>query len=177
MEKKILMIMVSLMVVAIVVVATVMIATGGARSTGGFTKLLNSLENDTPSVTYGQYLSMPSDWELGDRKTVSDTIVDMDPRSEWYEGGITIYTVRLYFMYIDDKWADDEAGVMFYVPSTEHHDGWMQVSHGMFWLDVSSPDNISDIYNIGDTIELWTDLEINDANDGELSFSEWLLGD
>jgi len=177
MERKILTIMVALVVVAIVVVATVMIATGGARTAGGFTKLFNQLENDTPSVTYGQYLAFPDDWDLGDVKKVSDTIVDLDPRDEEVLGGITVYTVRLYFIYIDDKWADEESGVLFYVPSTEHHDGWMTVNHGMIWVDVSSPENISEKYNIGDNIELMTDLEYNDDNDGELSFSEWLLAD
>jgi hypothetical protein len=174
MEKKIITIMVALVVVAVVVVATVMIATGGARTAGGFTKLLNDLENESPSVTYGQYLSLPDDWEEGDVKVVSDTIVDMDPRGYTVLGGITVYTVRLYFVYIDDQWADEEDGSLFYVPSTEHHDGYIAVNHGSFWLDVSSPENISESYTIGDVIELKTDLEYND---GELSFSSWLLAD
>ncbi len=177
MEKKILTIMAVLIVVAAIVVAFVMVAAGGVRTAGGFTRLFNDLENETPSVTYGQYLSLPDDWNEQDSKTVSDTIVDMVPLREEVIGGITIHTVRLYFVYIDDKWADDESGVGFYVPSTEDgSSGYIYVSHGMFHIDVSSSENIVEDYNIGDVITLKTVLELNEDNDGELSFSSWLLG-
>jgi hypothetical protein len=127
-------------------------------------------------VTYDQYLTFPSDWEEQDQKVVSDTIVDMDPRSVETLGGVTVYTVRLYFVYQDDKWADPESGILFNVPSDEHHEGWLQVNHGMFWVDVSSPENVGENYDIGDVIELQTVLVVSDES-GELSFGSWLLAD
>ena len=176
MEKKILTIMVALIVVAAIVVAFVMIAAGGMKTAGGFTSLFNKLENPTPSVTYGEYLEFPDDWEEQDRVTVSDTIIDMDPRGEEAPGGVTVYTVRLYFVYIDDKWANPESGSLFYVPSAEdHRDGYITVSHGLFWVDVSSTENIAAQYDIGDVIELKTVLEINEDNSNTLSFGTWLL--
>ncbi len=177
MERKILTIMVALMVVAAIVVAFVMIAAGGVRTAGGFTKLFNELENANPSVTYDQYLKFPSDWEAQDIKTVSDRIVDMYPRSEIVEGGVTVYTVRMYFVYEDDKWASAESGILFNVPSTEHGDEYISVNHGLFWIDVSSPENLSELYDIGDVIEVQTVLLPNDDNNGELSFGDWLLAD
>lgn len=176
MERKILTIMAVLIVVAAIVVAFVMVAAGGVRTAGGFTKMFNGMENDTPSVTYGQYLSLPDDWDVQDSKTVSDTIVDMVPLREEVYGGIPIHTVRLYFVYIDDKWADEESGVSFYVPSTEDgSNGYIYVSHGLFHIDVSSSENIVENYDIGDVITLKTVLELNENNDGELSFGSWLL--
>lgn len=176
MEKKILTIMVALIVVAAIVVAFVMIAAGGMKTAGGFTSLFNKLENTTPSVTYGVYLEFPDGWEEQDKVTVSDTIVDIDPRSEDVTGGVTVYTVRLYFIYIDDKWADPASGSLFYVPSDEdHRDGYITVSHGLFWIDVSSPENIAVEYDIGDVIELKTVLLANQDNGNTLSFGSWLL--
>ena len=177
MERKILTIMVALMVVAAIVVAFVMIAAGGVRSAGGFTKLFNELENPSPSVTYDQYLKFPSDWEAQDIKTVSDRIVDMYPRGEVVEGGVTVYTVRMYFVYEDDKWASPDAGIFFNVPSTEHGDEYIEVNHGLFWVDVSSPEDISEMYDVGDVIEIQTVLVPNEYNSGELSFGDWLLAD
>jgi hypothetical protein len=177
MEKKILTIMVALIVVAAIVVAFVMIAAGGMKTAGGFTNLYNDLENPNPSVTYGMYLEFPDDWEEQDSVVVSDTIVDMDPRGEELIGGVTVYTVRLYFVYIDDKWSDPEDGSLFYVPTVEHSSGYITVNHGQFWLDVSSPENIAAQYDIGDVIELKTVLEVNEDNSNTLSFGSWLLSD
>ncbi len=175
MEKKILTIMVALIVVAAIVVAFVMIAAGGMKTAGGFTSLFNKLENPNPSVTYGEYLEFPDDWEALDIVTVSDTIVDIDPRDEDITGGVTVYTVRLYFVYIDDKWSDPEEGSLFYVPTTEHSSGYFSVNHGLFWLDVSSPENIAATYDIGDVIELKTALVVNEDNSNTLSFGSWVL--
>lgn len=177
MEKKILTIMVALIVVAAIVVAFVMIASGGMKTAGGFTKLFNELENPNSTELYDIQLEFPDDWKVQDVKTVSDTIVDMDPRGESVIGGITVYTVRLYFVYIDDKWADPQSGILFFVPSTDYSSGYIQVSHGLFAIDVSSPDDISKNYDIGDVIELQTVLEVNDFNNGELSFGNWILAD
>lgn len=175
MEKKILTIMVALMLVAAIVVAFVMIAAGGIRTEGGFTRLFNELENPNPTVTYDQYLEFPADWKVQDIKTVSDMIQDMYPRGEELSGGITVYTVRMFFVYEDDKWADPDYGTLFNVPSTEHSGEYIQVNHGLFWVDVSSTENLAESYNIGDVIEIQTVLVANDDNDGELSFGDWLL--
>lgn len=177
MEKKILTIMVALIVVAAVVVAFVMIAAGGIGTAGGFTKLFNELENPNPGSNYEAELEFPDDWKEQDVKEVSDTIADMDPVREEFYNGVTVYTVRLYFNYLDDKWADPESGILFYVPSADHGSGYITVSHGLFWVEVSSTVDIMDEYDIGDVIELQTVLEVNENNDNELSFGNWLLSD
>lgn len=175
MERKILTIMVALMLVAAIVVAFVMIAAGGIKSEGGFTKLFNELQNPSPSVTYDQYLKCPSDWQAQDIKTVSDRIQDMVPMGEELSAGITVYTVRMYFVYEGDKWADPDLGMLFNVPSTDRGGEYIQVNHGLFWVDVSSTEDIAESYDIGDVIEIQTVLEANEDNDGELSFTDWLL--
>ncbi len=177
MEKKILTIMVALMLVAAIVVAFVMIAAGGTRSAGGFTRLFNDLENPSTTVTYDQYLEFPADWEAQDIKTVTDTIQDMSPRGEELVGGVTVYTVRMYFVYSSDMWADPALGILFNVPSTEHGGEYIQVNHGLFWIDVSSTVDLAETYEIGDDITVQTVLIPNSDNDGELSFSDWLLAD
>ena len=174
MEKKILTIMVALVVVATLMVAVVLIAAGGIRSAGGFTKLFDNLENPTSSVTYEQVLEMPDGWELDDKISVSDRIVDMyQTGTTVVSSSITIYHTVLHFEYISDKWTDPEQGTSFYVPGLEHN-GYIHVVHGHFSLSVSSAVNLSAEYSVGDVIGLETKLIIN--ND-VLSFDEWSVSD
>lgn len=172
MDRKILSIMMALVVVAIIVVAFVTVAAGGIRSSGGFTKLFDQLENPTPSVTYQQYLRLPSAWTVEDTKVVSDRIVDMYLSSTTTIGATTIYTHVLYFTYIGDKYTDAERGTMFYVPSSTHHLGYLPVNHGLFSLSVSSSANLSEEYSIGDVISLKTTLV---ADGSLLAFGSWSL--
>lgn len=174
MEKKILTIMVVLVVVAAIVVAFVMIAAGGVRTAGGFTKLFDDLENPNPSVTFHQYLDLPNDWSINDRKVVGDTIVDMYLDYTTTVGSTTIYVHVLYFVYIGDMWTDSEQGTSFYVPTSTSHSGYLMVDHGRFSLSVSSASNLSEDYSIGDVIELQTTLV---DNLGVLSFGSWSLAE
>ncbi|MBE0518206.1 MAG: hypothetical protein IH630_03130 [Thermoplasmata archaeon] len=175
MEKKILTIMVVLVVAATLMVAVVMIAAGGIRSAGGFTKLFDELENSTASVTYNQYLTMPDGWELGNKKSVSDRIVDMYQTNTYTIGSSTIYITMLYFTYMSDKWTDPNEGTSFYVPYLNgEHNGFLHVSHGQFRLTVSSATNLSAEYAIGDVIGLETTLV---ENDNVLSFGTWIVSD
>lgn len=173
MEKKIITIMVALIIVAAAVVATIVITAGGTGSAGGFTKTFDKLVNPEVSVTFNQRLSLPDDWEPGDTIRVSDRIVDMYLYSTDTILGTTVYTVTLYFVYMGEKWTDEGAGTYFYVPSTQHHDGWMSVNHGLFWLRVSSPTNIAADYSIGDVIGLKTALDYYDET--RLAFHTWSL--
>lgn len=173
MEKKIITIMLVLIIVAASVVGAIVIAAGGSGSAGGFTKLFDKLENPDVNSTFNQYLKLPNSWELGDKMDVSDRIVDMYLYSTNTIGGTTVYTVTLYFVYMGDEWTDDGAGTYFSVPSTQHHNGWMTVNHGLFWLRVSSPTNIAAEYSIGDVIELESTLEYYDQT--RLAFGNWLL--
>jgi hypothetical protein len=170
MEKKILAIMVSLMVVAALVVAFVLIAAGGIRSAGGYTKLFDSLTY-TGDATYNQYLEIPSDWNLGDTKTVSDTIVDMS-YSRHTVAQTSIYITTLYFVYIGDQWTEPARGTSFFVPSDADYGGYMHIDHGQFSVTVSSATNLSHEYSIGGTITLET--TIVDA-DGTVAFGEWAV--
>jgi hypothetical protein len=151
-----------------------MIAAGGIGTAGGFTKLFNELENPNANTCYDVTLEFPDDWAEQDVKKVSDRIVDMDPRGEEIVNGVYVYTVRLYFVYEDDKWADPESGILFYVPSADHGGGVIDVRHGLFWVDASWTENIAANYDIGDVITLKTVLVYN----GDvLSFGNWLVVD
>jgi hypothetical protein len=167
MEKKILMIMVSLVVVAVLVVAFVMIASGGLARAGGFTKLFDRLVNDE-DTTYNQRLKLPDSWDVGDVKTVSDTILDM--RYDEEDRG---YMTTIWFAYTGDEWNDPEQGTQFRVPDRSG-DAWIVVSHGLFSIDVWSTTNISAKYDIGDTITIECELVTNAYN--YLAFDEeWAL--
>jgi hypothetical protein len=179
MEKKIIGIMLSLVVVAVVVVAVVMVAAGGFKKSGGFTRLFDSLDY-SGNLTYQQWLEIPDDWEVGDQKRVSDTIVDM------YHYRTTIqqtyvYITTLYFVYIGDKWTDPEDGTWFRVPNSDSHgdSNWIIVNHGLFSIQVSSATNLSAAYDIGDVIELETTIVIanDDSSDGTLAFGLWAVAD
>ena len=179
MEKKIIGIMLSLVVVAIVVVAIVMVAAGGFKKSGGFTKLFDSLDY-SGDLTYRQELEIPSEWEVGDVKRASDTIVDM------YHYRTTIqqtyvYITTLYFMYIGDKWTDPAEGTYFRVPSATIHGEatWITVNHGLFSIQVSSATNLSAAYDIGDVIEIETTIVIanDDTPDGTLALGLWAVAD
>lgn len=177
MEKKIIGIMLSLVVVAIVVVAIVMVAAGGFKKGGGFTKLFDSLEY-SGNQTYNQELEIPEDWEVGDVKRVSDTIVDMYHYRTTVQQ-TNVYITTLYFVYVGDEWSDSEDGTRFMVPSANTHDvaTWITVSHGLFSLQVSSATNLSAAYDIGDVIELETTIMIadDDSPDGVKSFGLWAV--
>jgi len=167
MEKKILVIMVSLVVVAALVVAFVMIASGGLARAGGFTKLFDKLVNDDDSK-YNQRLNLPDSWDVGDIKTVSDTIVDMK-----YEEDDRGYLTTLWFVYKGDKWNNPDQGTQFRVPD-KSDDAWIVVSHGLFSIDVWSTTNLSAKYDIGDTITVENELVTNAYN--YLAFDEeWSL--
>ena len=167
MDKKILMIMTALVVVAVLVVAFVLVASGGLVRAGGFTSLFDKLQNNTNS-TYHQQLSLPSSWHVGDKKTVSDTIVDMK-----YDvatiGSTSVYVTTLWFVYLGNKWNSPHQGTSFYVPT---EDGWQPVDHGRFSITVSSATNLSAKYDMGDVMTLETILVMhNDV----LSFGEWVV--
>ena len=179
MEKRIIGIMLSLVVVAIVVVAVVMVAAGGLKKSGGFTRLFDSLEY-SGNLTYQQWLEIPDDWEVGDQKKVSDTIVDM----YYYRTTIQqtyVYITTLYFVYIGDKWTDPSDGTWFRVPNADSHGDatWINVNHGLFSIQVSSATNLSAAYDIGDVIELETTIVIanDDSEDGRLAFGLWAVAD
>ncbi len=154
MDKKILMMMVSLVVVAILIVFFVMIASGGITGTGGYTKLFNKLVNKG-STTYNQRLELPASWDVGDVKKVSDTIVDMIYHEEDYG-----YRTVIWFSYHGDKWNDPTRGSFFHVPDTSS-DGWLDVTHGLFSIEVRSVTNISAKYDVGDTITVQSTLTTN----------------
>jgi hypothetical protein len=167
MEKKILVIMVSLVVVAALVVAFVMIASGGLARAGGFTKLYDKLVNDD-EFTYNQRLKLPDSWDVGDTKKVSDAIVDM-----YYQEDDHGYLTTLWFAYQGDKWNDPEHGTHFYVPDTSH-DGWLEITHGLFSIQIWSATNLSAKYDVGDTITIESQLKTNVNVD--LAFDdEWHL--
>lgn len=173
MEKKIIAIMVALVVVAMVVVAAVTVGVGsGGQHAGGFTALFDKLTNSDVNDTYNQQLNLPGDWRGGDDKRVSDTIVDMS-----YERPTThaYYTTHLYFAYLGDKWNDPKRGTSFTVPQDIPGDSWLEVTHGLFRIDVASATNLTAKYNIGDTITLTTMLSINGGS--LLAFGEWQVAD
>jgi len=164
MEKKILLIMVSLVVVAALVVAFVMIASGGMGRAGGFTKLFDKLV-DPDEQTYGQRLELPDSWSVGDVKRVSDSIVDM-----YYDEEDHGYTTVMWFAYQGNKWNDPDRGTYFHVPDTSS-DGWLDVTHGLFSITVWSATNLSAKYNIGDVITLESELDTNSYV--MLAFDNW----
>jgi hypothetical protein len=171
MERKIMATMIALVVVAVVVVAVVLATAGVTRKPGGFTKLFDQLEYEG-TATYDQVLSLPDDWDVGDRKVVSDQIVDM----RYYTVTVqytTLYITTLYFTYIGDNWQDPDQGTRFSVPTTDdrEHSGYILVNHGLFSITVSTPVNLSASYEIGDVIELETTLNLNEY--AALAFSEW----
>jgi hypothetical protein len=167
MDRKILMIMSALVVVAVLVVAFVLVASGGLVRAGGFTTLFDKLQNDSGS-TYHQYLSLPSSWNAGDKKTVSDTIVDMMYRSQTI-GSTSVYVTTLWFVYLGNKWNDPYYGTSFYVPSDG---GWLAVDHGRFSITVSSATNLSARYDIGGVITLQTTIV---TNNDVVAFGEWVV--
>jgi hypothetical protein len=154
MEKKILVIMVSLVVIAALVVAFVMIASGGMAKAGGFTSTFDKLVNDDESA-YNQRLVLPDSWDVGDTKKISDTIVDMSYHEESHG-----YSTTLWFAYQGDKWNDPTRGSHFYVPDTSS-DGWLEVTHGLFSIEIWSATNLSAKYDVGDTITVQTTLKTN----------------
>jgi hypothetical protein len=156
MDKKILMIMSALVVVALLVVAFVLVASGGLQRAGGFTTLFDKLTYDGDQ-THGQHLEIPASWHVGDKKTVSDSIVDMS-YTVGTIGSTSVYITTLWFNYMGNKWNDPKQGTLFYVPSS---DGWITVNHGEFSLRVSSATNLSAKFDIGDVITLDALLESN----------------
>jgi len=131
-----------------------MIASGGIAGTGGFTKMFNRLV-DKDSTTYNQRLALPDSWDVGDVKKVSDTIVDITYHEEDYG-----FRTTLWFSYHGDKWNDPTRGSVFHVPDTSS-DGWLDVSHGLFNIEVRSVTNISAHYDVGDTITVQSTLTTN----------------
>jgi hypothetical protein len=175
MEKKIIAIMVTLLVVAALVVAFVMVAAGGGlRRAGGFTALFDKLVY-TGSETSDQHLSMPSGWHAGDKKTVSDTIVDLTYRKQTISQ-TTVYITTLWFVYMGNKWSSpyEGHGTSFYVPDTSF-DGWFHVDHGLFSITVSSATNLSMHYQIGDVITVESMLTTNSY--AMLAFGDWAVSD
>jgi hypothetical protein len=170
MDKKILTIMVALLVVAVLVVAFVMIASGGLQRAGGFTTLFDKLEYDG-DATFRQQLACPDSWDVGDKKEVSDKIVDM---SFWMEehGSTSVYWTTIWFIYQGNEWNDPSRGTVFYIPD-DSGDGWLTVDHGVFALTVSSATNISAKYDIGDVITLETVLVLN--NNVVTAFGDWIV--
>ncbi len=170
MDRKILAIMGALVLVAIIVVAFVLIASGGLQRAGGFTNLFNKLTYSGEN-TFQQQLELPSGWHVGDKKAVSDTIVDMS-----YDvgsiGSTSVYITTLWFNYMGNKWNDPHRGTYFFVPD-DSHDGWLIVDHGRFSVQVSSATNLSAKYDIGDIITLETLLVTND--NVVLAFGEWVV--
>jgi hypothetical protein len=176
MDKKILAIMVTLVLVAASVVAFVVVAAGGGlRKAGGFTALFDDLEY-TGDADHDQRLQMPAGWHSGDKKSVSDQIVDMT----YYKTTVsqtTVYTTTLWFVYIGDKWSDpyQGEGTSFYVPTATQYSSWLHINHGLFSITVSSATNLSARYSIGDVITLETMLETN--NLAMLAFGDWAVAD
>lgn len=175
MDKKIMAIMVTLVLVAALVVAFVVVAAGGGlRKAGGFTALFDDLEY-TGDANHDQRLQMPSGWHTGDKKSVSDQIVDMT----YYKRTISqtsVYITTLWFVYMGDKWSDSfqGEGTTFYVPSTGY-DSWLHIDHGLFSITVSSATNLSAQYSIGDVITVQTMLETNSI--AMLAFGDWSVAD
>ena len=158
MDKKIIAIMVSLLVIAGVVAAVVAISTGGGlRSSGGFTKLFDKL--DAGIATDEEYLQLPSGWNSGDVKKVSDVIIDMTYEKRTIQQ-TSVYITQLWFVYMGEKWSDqyEGGGSDFYVPVT-WGSGWLHVEHGQFSITVSSATNLSLKYTNGDVISLESTLE------------------
>ncbi|MDH3366172.1 MAG: hypothetical protein OEM29_09280 [Thermoplasmata archaeon] len=173
MERKIIVIMLTLVVVAIVVIGIVMVAAVGIKKTGGFTGLFDDLEY-SGDLTFRQPLEIPDSWDEGDVKTVSDTIVDMFYDKETVEQ-TTVYVTTLYFVYIGDKWNDPDEGNRFSIPIADEDEiDWKEVIHGLFSIRVSSATNLFATYDIGDVITLET--TIADAG-GTLAFGEWIVAD
>ena len=171
MERKIIMIMLTLVVVAIVVVGVVMVAAVGIKRGGGFTQLFDQLEDSGELENQYMILELPSNWDAGDVKSVSDTIVDMYFNEHTVEQ-TTVYVTTLYFVYTGNKWNNPDHGTMFRIPIEDDWGmlGWKSIVHGLFWIQVSSATNLSAEYDIGDVIELETTL-VNAG--GTLAFSEW----
>lgn len=173
MEKKIIAIMLTLLVVAALVVAFVAVAAGGGlRRAGGFTALFDKLEYSGDS-SHDQHLQMPASWHTGDKKSVSDVIVDMT----YYKRTISqtsVYITTMWFVYMGTKWSDtyQSDGMSFYVPTTGYG-GWLHVDHGMFSVTVSSATNLSAHYSIGEVISLETMLETNE--NALLAFGDWAV--
>jgi len=175
MDKKILTIMVTLVVVALLVVGFVMWAAGGSFVRGGgFSDLFDDLEYEG-NETYGQELSLPDNWDDGDKKKVSDVIVDMAYRKQTV-GQTSVYITTLWFVYVGDKWSNEyqlsshPPGTLFYVPSATG-DEWIPVDNGIFHIEVSSATNISAEYDIGETITVESLLEYNENS--MLAFGTW----
>lgn len=172
MDKKIIAIMVTLVVVAALVVAVVLVASGGIRGTGGFTSLFDKLVyNGTDTSDFD--LSLPDSWEVGDKKSASDTIVDMYYHRQTI-GQTSVYITTMYFMYLGNKWNNPQEGTMFSVPDNSG-DGWLNVDHGRFMITVSSATNLSADYDVGDVITLETSLVQN--TNAVLAFGDWVVQD
>jgi len=175
MDKKIIAIMVTLVVVAALVVAFVVVAAGGGlRKAGGFTALFDQLEY-TGDANHDQRLEMPSGWHSGDKKSVSDQIVDLTYRKTTVSQ-TSVYITTLWFVYVGDKWSDayQGEGTTFYVPTTGYG-SWLHIDHGMFSITVSSATNLSAHYSIGDVITVDTMLETNSL--AMLAFGDWAVSD
>jgi len=170
MEKKIMATMIALVVVAVVVVAVVFATAGVTKKPGGFTKLFDQLEYEG-TATYNQYLMLPDDWDVGDEKVVSDTIVDMLYRTHTVSY-TTVFITTMYFAYTGDQWQDSRQGTAFYVPTTT---GWIHVDHGLFSITVSTATNLSAHYSIGDVIELQSTIGTNAY--AQLAFDSWSVTD
>ena len=170
MDRKIIAIMVTLVVVAALVVAFVMVAAGGFRQAGGFTELFDKLEY-TGNGTHNQDLALPTSWHVGDKKEVSDTIVDME-YSRQTVGSTSVYITTLWFVYEGNKWNNPLQGTSFHVPV---EDGLMHVDHGLFHITVSSATNLSAVYDVGEVITM--DTMLKTSSSGALVFSEWAIAD
>lgn len=176
MEKKILAIMIALMAIAATVAVVALVVGegggGGGFSSGGFTSLFDDLEGNESAV-YRAYLEAPPSWDVGDDVKVTDTIVDM-AYDRVQVGNTYVYTTVLWFIYAGEKWNDPEQGSRFYVP-VDRGEGWMQVSHGLFSIEISSATNISAEYDPGDKITLETELVQNVNVD--VAFGVWMVED
>jgi len=175
MERRILGIMVALVVVAAVVVGFIVVAAGGTwRSAGGFTDLFDDCVY-AGNATTNQYLSLSPDWRQGDKKVVSDVIVDMTYRQQTVSQ-TKVYITTMYFVYLGDKWSYPYLGEgqNFYVPVT-YGNYWMHIDNGQFSITVSSATNISDDYGIGDVITVQSTLQLNGL--GQLAFDTWNVKD
>ena len=173
MEKKIILIMATLVVVAVLVVAFVMVAAGGGIDrSGGFTSLIDKFEYNG-NETSGQHLQTPASWHAGDKKVVSDTIVDMTYRKQTVSQ-TSVYITTMWFVYLGTKWSNPYKGQgdNFYCPDNVHDDSplWLEVSHGLFSITVSSATNLSAHHDIGDVITLETVLELSGDR---LGFGDW----
>jgi len=169
MDKKILAIMVALVVIAaVVVVGVALAASGGVGSgkAGGFTSLFDKLEKADVNETYNMHLELPQSWNTGDRKDVSDKIVDM---SFSRNPSTHIYTTNLWFAYSGDKWNNPTQGTSFIVPQES---GDLHVVHGLFVITVYSATNLSSEFDNGDVITLTSTLTIHDA---DLVFGDWAV--